>query len=532
MGEGEHGHRARHGHGHAGGAAGGSVGDPARPDVPGLELGELVARGATSEVWAGVEVGSGRRVAVKVVGADLGALDAAAREASLSARASSAHVVAVDACVPLPDGRVALVMPHVGGGPLDALVRARGHLAAGEVVTVLAPLASALGRLHDLGVVHGDVSPGNVLLELDGRPVLADLGLGHVVGEVTPGVWGTDGYVAPEVLMGADPGPAADVYALGALGWLCLSGQVPGPPGLRPTLAELSLAGEGSGAVVTALEAAVSPQVADRPTAHELAWQLFHAARPEPLHLVHGEDETSAVTYRLRAAAAHPPEVDERMAWSDRFVRRWVGAASVRLTRGRHARPAPPTIRRRALVTAAAVLLLLVAGGAVAGTAGWRLDGAARADAPSARPEVVRPAGPAPAGDVRLDPTAPRDRPAELVAVLAEARALAWREASPAHLHGADAPGSAAEARDRAAVTELSRSGLRYVGLRYTVRDAVTLTAADATARVRARIDTGAYGVVGTTASTPRPASAGEEVVLTLVLTDVGWRVSDVVPAP
>ena len=123
---------------------------------------------------------------------------------------------------------------------------------------MLAPVASALGRLHDLGVVHGDVSPGNVLLDLDGRPVLGDLGLGHVVGEVSPGVWGTDGYVAPEVLLGGDPTPACDVYALGALGWLCLSGTVPGPPGLRPELAEVSRAGEGSEPVVAALAAAVS----------------------------------------------------------------------------------------------------------------------------------------------------------------------------------------------------------------------------------------------------------------------------------
>ena len=61
---------------------------------------------------------------------------------------------------------------------------------------------------------------------------LGDLGLGHVVGEVAQPVWGTEGFVAPEVVLGADLGPPADVYALGALGWLCLSGEVPGPPGV------------------------------------------------------------------------------------------------------------------------------------------------------------------------------------------------------------------------------------------------------------------------------------------------------------
>ena len=86
------------------------------PQVPGYELGRLLARGGTSEVWAAVALDGGRRVAVKVVHADLGALEAASREAAVSARAASAHVVAVEACVELADGRVAVVMPHLRGG--------------------------------------------------------------------------------------------------------------------------------------------------------------------------------------------------------------------------------------------------------------------------------------------------------------------------------------------------------------------------------------------------------------------------------
>ena len=317
------------------------VGTP--PEVPGIELGELLARGGTSEVWAGVGLSDGRRVAVKVVHAELGSVEAAAREASLSARAASAHVVPVEACAAVPDGRLAVVMPHLLGGSLDRLVRARGHLTPGEVVTVLAPVASALGRLHDLGVVHGDVSPGNVLLDLDGRPLLGDLGLGHVLGEVSPGVWGTEGFVAPEVLLGADPGPASDVYSLGALGWLCLTGAVPGAPGLRPELAELSRAGPAADDLVRVLDTALAPDASQRPGAHELAWLLFRAAEAEPLDLVRDGDEVSAVTYRLRVAAgrADPgPQrhrtgsrwcagsrarrgADWRDVWRDRRTQRW-----------------------------------------------------------------------------------------------------------------------------------------------------------------------------------------------------------------
>ena len=65
-----------------------------------------------------------------------------------------------------------------------------------------------------------------------------------------------------------------------------------------------------------------------------------------------------------------------------------------------------------------------------------------------------------------------------------------------------------------------------------TVPSAVAVAGADGrTAQVRARIDTGAYAVAGPAGSTPRAAARGEEVVLTLVLTDAGWRVSDVAAA-
>ena len=543
---------------------------PEVPEVPGFELGELLARGATSEVWAAVALDDGHRVAVKVVHADLAALEAAAREAAVSARAASAHVVEVQGCVELADGRVALVLPHLRGGPLDALVRARGHLSPGEVVTVLAPMASALGRLHDLGVVHGDVSPGNVLLDLDGRPVLGDLGLGHVVGEVSPGVWGTDGYVAPEVLLGADPTPASDVYALGALGWLCLSGTVPGPPGLRPELGEVCRAGAGSEALVAAVGLAVSADPADRPGAHELAWLLFGAAEAEPLHLVHGDDAVSSVTYRLRAAAGVAATVEPPHGWWSRV--RWCGSWVLRRPvrpsaparpeprgrpgregrqrrQGRHVRPAEQHGVLQAVASGsaraaapvllglciAALLVLTVALlGREGGAAQARSTGTATSNPAASTTAASSTVGPR--TDLRTDATAPRTRPAELLQVLADERAAAWRDADPTRLAAADAPGSPAAARDAAALAELVRAEVRYNGLRHTVVDATIVSASQRRAVVRARIDAEAYTVVGRTTSEAvlesRPAVVGVPVLVHLVLTEVGWRIDDVGAAP
>ena len=487
------------------------------PGVPGFEVGDLLGAGGTSEVWQGVCVADGRRVALKVVRAQPEALEAAARESAVTSRLAAEHVLAVESCVPLDDGRTALVLPLMRGGSLARLVAARGHLSPGEVVTVLAPLAAALGRLHGAGVVHGDVSAGNVLLDLDGRPVLADLGLGRVVGEAPTPVWGTEGHLAPEILLGADPSPASDVYALGALGWLCLAGDVPGAPGLRPALAEVSRAGPGAAPLAALVESAVSPRAHERPGADELACALFAAAAPEPLRLVEGDDDVSAVTYRLRAAAGaadDPPPGPPRR----HRVRRVLGVRTPR--------------RRTVLATVCMV--------AARGTRGGGVGPTPRAAAPEPRPAgaaavTAPPVSPRPravaeapsAADPRADPAAPRQRAQELLEVLAADRATAWRTADLRHLAGAEAETGPMYARDAAGVAELARAGQRYDGLAYTVEQVVPVEAGARRAVLRARLGTGAYDVRGSGASGGRPAQPGQEVLVDLVRTSDGWRIYD-----
>lgn len=117
-------------------------------------------------------------------------------------------VVAVD------DGRVAVILEVVVGPSLATLVQARGRLTNAETVTVWRAVADALAALHARGLVHGDVSPGNIVIAERG-PVLLDI-LGHDGAEV-----GHRGHVAPEVSDGARPTAASDVWALGrALTWL------------------------------------------------------------------------------------------------------------------------------------------------------------------------------------------------------------------------------------------------------------------------------------------------------------------------
>lgn len=160
-------------------------------------------------------------------------------------------------------------------------------------------------------------------------------------------------------------------------------------------------------------------------------------------------------------------------------------------------------------------------------------------DTASARPHVVAsstagtPLGAASASDrsdPRTDPQAPRTRAPELLAVLADARAAAWRDATPALLHAADARGSAMAGRDAADVAEVERAGLRYTGLRYRVADVSVVSSGSDRAVLRARVDAGPYTVTAATGSTPRPAVKGIPVLVDLVLTDAGWRMADLRP--
>ena len=105
---------------------------------------------------------------------------------------------------------------------------------------MLAPVARALAGLHAPGRGARRRPPGNVLLERTGRPLLADLGVASLAGDVPGQLYGTEGFVAPEVLDRGVVTTASDVYAVGALAWWCVTGSAPAPVALRRPLEELA----------------------------------------------------------------------------------------------------------------------------------------------------------------------------------------------------------------------------------------------------------------------------------------------------
>lgn len=121
------------------------------------------------------------------------------------------HLAAVTTVFKPEPRSLFVVSEALSGVSLATVVQARKTLTDGEVASVWEAIGSALGALHERGIVHGDVSPANVMLTDEGTIVLIDLCARLTVEAGTPG------YIAPERASGGPASCASDVWALGAL---------------------------------------------------------------------------------------------------------------------------------------------------------------------------------------------------------------------------------------------------------------------------------------------------------------------------
>lgn len=482
-------------------------------------LERVIGRGATSVVWAGRD-SAGRTVALKVPHAgvdDVGRLQSATEREVLTALRHD-HLVTLRAIVPLADGRVVHAFDLVEGASLRSTVDARGHLRAGETVTVLTPICDAVATLHRAGALHGDISPGNVLITADGRPLLADLGAARVAG-TGAAVCGTPGFVAPEVLAGDAPTEAAEVYALGALAWFCLTGR--GAPDTPIRLDHETVVRQVGPELADLVAACIDPEPSRRPSPDRLSHDFFSATRAEPIEVVVGADEASALTHRIRMNAAVVPD----------------GAASPR-RRGQARGLLAARDRWRSWAMARWILLAAgIAGMALAGGGlAWSLlEGPAKSASPMvAGPDpsaAPRPSNPLPetSRDVLADPLAPRTSPEELLRCLAERRAGLLVRRDRGALRGVHDEGSPSWAADAAVLADLERRGLHYARLGVAAVTAQPISVDAEKAVIRGRVGLTAYVVVDSSGGrSAQPAATGQELDFSLVRTPQGWRIESV----
>ncbi|WP_051799782.1 serine/threonine-protein kinase [Catenuloplanes japonicus] len=201
-------------------------------------LQEEIGGGATGTVWRALESSTGEQVAIKLLRDDLATEPKTVmrfvQERAILRMLRHPHIVPVRELLTVGPS-LGLVMDLIPGGSLRRRLRQAGTLAPAEAAVILGQTAAALSHAHRRGVVHRDLKPDNILLtapgEADPTVRLTDFGVARVLDSprltTTGAVIGTPSYLAPEVISGGRPTPAADVYALGVVLFELLLGRPP-----------------------------------------------------------------------------------------------------------------------------------------------------------------------------------------------------------------------------------------------------------------------------------------------------------------
>jgi len=222
---------------------------PSRPTTK-LPLGQVIpgtryralkklGEGGMGAVYAAEHVDIERKVAIKIVHAELLRNPVVLRQFRQEARAASRignpYICDVTDWGELPDGRVFFVMEYLDGASLGRALKLKRRLPPARAIPILRQVAKALGAAHDKGIVHLDVKPDNVLLlQRDGRAdavKVVDFGVAGILGQMQTGsqakVMGTPEYMAPERALGRGYDHRSDIYSLGVMAFEMLVGEVP-----------------------------------------------------------------------------------------------------------------------------------------------------------------------------------------------------------------------------------------------------------------------------------------------------------------
>ncbi len=258
-----------------------------------------IGSGAMGVVWRAVDVRLDRPVAVKQLLLPPGlnatetekARQRAFREGRIAARLQHPNAISVYN-VADHEGHPVLVMEYLPSRSLSDLLDERGVLPPPEVAGIGAQVAAALVNAHEAGVIHRDVKPGNILIADDGIAKITDFGISRAAGDITVTstglLAGTPAFLSPETARGAEPGPAADVFSLGATLYAAVEGRPPFEnPGNEIAMLHVVAAGNiipprQAGTLDGALRAMLNPEPQTRPTMAQAEAALRAVAEGRP----------------------------------------------------------------------------------------------------------------------------------------------------------------------------------------------------------------------------------------------------------
>jgi eukaryotic-like serine/threonine-protein kinase len=199
------------------------------------QLGDLLGRGAMGEVYEATHTAAGGAAAVKLLRRELLAdpqhVERFFREVRVASAIDSPHVVHVLEASTTGETLPFLAMERLHGVTLSELLRKQGTLMPPELTAVVEQIGAVLDLARAAGIVHRDLKPQNLFRTEDGTWKLLDFGIAILAdssGTLTQGaVIGTPAYMAPEQAKAAPVDHRADIYALGAVIYRCLTGRAP-----------------------------------------------------------------------------------------------------------------------------------------------------------------------------------------------------------------------------------------------------------------------------------------------------------------
>ncbi|MDW4906158.1 serine/threonine-protein kinase [Streptomyces sp. ADMS] len=358
-------------------------------------LTEQIGRGGMGTVWLAADEMLNRRVALKRLHEDSRYADdelalmyeRTRREAQSAARIAHPNVVVVHDVVE-DDGLPCIVMEYVPSTTLGGLLKSSGTVSPEEAARVGRGMVGALRAAHEAGVLHRDVKPGNVLLTEGGRVVLTDFGIATATGTSTltrtGEIVGSIDYMAPERIQGDTPGPASDLWALGATLYQAVEGQ---PPFRRLTPVETAYSivtaalepMKQAGPLEPLITALLAKDPAERPSAEETELALRAVT-----------EDTEPRTWTASASMPTPGQVPDSGRTGG--TRRGTGAG--------RAAPGKPRGRGRLTALWSAVAVILVAGGTAGGVyyANSSGDDGTRSAGPATSPTPAYAPSPVPDG--------------------------------------------------------------------------------------------------------------------------------------
>ncbi|TXS11051.1 serine/threonine protein kinase [Streptomyces sp. adm13(2018)] len=256
-------------------------------------LGESIGRGGMGKVWRAHDEVLHRVVAVKelTAGRFVGEADRLVlhartqKEARAAARITHPGVVTVHDVLE-HDDRPWIVMQYVDGPSLADAAKEKGPIDPHEAARIGLHVLGALRAAHAAGVLHRDVKPGNVLLARDGSVLITDFGIAAIEGDATitrtGELVGSIDYLAPERVRGGDPGPASDLWSLGATLYTAVEGTSPfrrtSPIStMQAVVAEEPPYPEKAGPLAPVIVALLRKDPAQRPPADETGRMLLDA---------------------------------------------------------------------------------------------------------------------------------------------------------------------------------------------------------------------------------------------------------------